>query len=101
MKLASLGWIESIRGRGGGIRLRVSADQLMVGEVLRKTETDFNLVECFDEAENTCRLHGYCQLKTLLEQAMASYVAGLEQVNLVDWLPQPACQAQAVPTFFG
>ncbi len=101
MKLSALGWIESIRGRGGGIRLLVPADQLLIGEVLRQTETDFNLVECFDEAENTCRLNGRCQLKAVLEEAMASYMTVLDKVSLADLLPKPGRQAQAVRTFFG
>jgi Rrf2 family nitric oxide-sensitive transcriptional repressor len=101
MKLSALGWIESIRGRGGGIRLLVPADQIIIGEVLRKTETDFNLVECFDEAENTCRLNGRCHLKTVLEDAMSSYMAVLDKVSLADLLPKPGRQAQAVQTFFG
>ena len=101
MKLSALGWIESIRGRGGGIRLLVPADQLLIGEVLRQTETDFKLVECFDEAENTCRLNGRCQLKTVLEEAMASYMTVLDKVSLADLLPKPGRQVQAVQTFFG
>ncbi len=101
MKLSALGWIESIRGRGGGIRLLVPADQLLIGEVLRQTETDFNLVECFDEAENTCRLNGRCQLKAVLEEAMASYMTVLDKVSLADLLPKPGRQVQAVQTFFG
>jgi Rrf2 family nitric oxide-sensitive transcriptional repressor len=101
MKLSALGWIESIRGRGGGIRLLVPAEQLSIGDVLRQTETDFNLVECFDTAENTCRLNGRCLLKTALEEAMGSYLAVLDKVSLADLLPKPGLQAQPIQTFFG
>jgi Rrf2 family nitric oxide-sensitive transcriptional repressor len=100
MKLSALGWIESIRGRGGGIRLLVPAHELVIGDVLRKTETDFNLVECFDEAENTCRLNGRCKLKSVLEEAMASYLAVLDKVTLADLLPQPGRSEHTVQTFF-
>jgi Rrf2 family nitric oxide-sensitive transcriptional repressor len=89
MTLSSLGWIESIRGRGGGIRLLVDATQLSIGEVLRHTETDFDMVECFDEASNTCRLNGRCRLKNVLEEATESYMRVLDGVHLADLLPSP------------
>jgi Rrf2 family nitric oxide-sensitive transcriptional repressor len=89
MTLSSLGWIESIRGRGGGIRLLVDATQLSIGEVLRQTETDFDMVECFDEANNTCRLNGRCRLKHVLEEATESYMRVLDGVHLADLLPSP------------
>jgi Rrf2 family nitric oxide-sensitive transcriptional repressor len=100
MTLSSQGWIESIRGRGGGIRLLVPAEQLIIGDVLRKTETDFNLVECFDREENTCRLDGRCHLKTVLEQAMASYMQVLDNVSLADLLPKPDRPAETKNIFF-
>jgi Rrf2 family nitric oxide-sensitive transcriptional repressor len=87
MTLSSLGWIESIRGRGGGIRLLVDADQLTVGEVVRHTETDFNMVECFDDESNTCRLNGRCRLKSVLQEATQSYLHVLDGVHLSDLLP--------------
>ena len=89
MTLASLGWIESIRGRGGGIRLLVDANQLSVGEVLRKTETDFHMVECFDDQMNSCRLSGRCRLKNVLHEATESYMRVLDDVSLADLLPSP------------
>ena len=87
MTLSSLGWIESIRGRGGGIRLLVDAHQLTVGEVVRQTETDFHMVECFDNDPNTCRLNGRCRLKHVLQEATQSYLSVLDGVRLSDLLP--------------
>ena len=89
MTLSSLGWIESIRGRGGGIRLLIDANELTVGDVLRKTETDFHMVECFDEANNACRLDGRCHLKGVLQEATAHYFQVLDGVKLADLLPSP------------
>ena len=62
MTLSGLGWLETTRGRGGGLRLLKPAHEIVLGEVIRQTETDFTLVECFDNEHNTCRLNGYCQL---------------------------------------
>ena len=89
MTLSSLGWIESIRGRGGGIRLLVDANKLSVGEVLRKTETDFHMVECFDDELNSCRLNGRCHLKHVLQEATESYLKVLDGVSVADLLPKP------------
>ena len=89
MTLVALGWIESTRGRGGGIRLLVPADQISVGDVVRQTETDFNLVECFDEELNSCRISGHCRLKSVLQDAVDSYLHSLDRVTLADLIPQP------------
>ena len=56
MTLSSLGWIESSRGRAGGIRLSVDPQHIKIGDVVRQTETDFHIVECFDDASNSCQL---------------------------------------------
>ncbi len=102
MTLSALGWIESTRGRGGGIRLLVAPEQLTLGQILRETETDFDLVECFHDGTNTCRLTQRCSLKAALEDALQRFLQVLDGVTLADILPQPGAKA-AVPiqTFFG
>lgn len=89
MTLSALGWIESTRGRGGGIRLLKPADQISVGAVLRETETDFHMVECFDVEANTCHLDRVCKLKTLLQEATDRYLAVLDGVTIADLLVAP------------
>ncbi|MEJ5897512.1 Rrf2 family transcriptional regulator [Aquabacterium sp. G14] len=84
MTLAANGWLETTRGRGGGLRLLKPANQIVLGTVVRQTETDFNLVECFDAKVNTCRLDGLCLLKRTLKDAMAQYLAVLDGVTLAD-----------------
>ena len=88
MTLSALGWLETTRGRGGGLRLLVAPASLTVGDVVRQTEGDFTLVECFDGGLNTCRLDGRCRLKGVLQQAIGSYLAVLDGVTLAD-LVQP------------
>ena len=92
--LRGLAW-RWTRGRGGGLRLLKPADQIVLGTVVRQTETDFNLVECFDPAVNTCRLDGLCQLKRILKAAMAEYLAVLDGVTLADLVTPghlPSCE---------
>lgn len=90
MTLSALGYLETTRGRGGGLRLLVPAEQIVLGEVVRQTETDFNLVECFDAAANQCRIAGQCGLKHVLADALGAYLAKLDAVTLADLvLPAP------------
>ncbi|MDP3924818.1 MAG: Rrf2 family transcriptional regulator [Hydrogenophaga sp.] len=90
MTLSGMGLLETTRGRGGGLRLLKPAQDIVLGDVVRQTETDFTLVECFDADHNTCRLDGHCRLKGALQQAMDSYLAVLDGVTLADLLePMP------------
>lgn len=98
MILAGHGWLATTRGRGGGLRLMADPRRLTLGQVIRETEPDLNLVECFDVASNTCRLDGYCRLKGALGQAMGAFLTALDGVTLADLLtpgtrtPGPAGQ---------
>ena len=98
MTLAANGGLETTRGRGGGLRLLKPADQIVLGTVVRQTETDFNLVECFDASLNTCRLDGLCLLKRTLKEAMAQYLAVLDGVTLADLVTpgQPPLGGQVI-----
>ena len=84
MTLSGLGLLETTRGRGGGLRLLKPAQSIVLGEVIRQTESDFTLVECFDAAHNTCRLDGHCRLKGALREAMDRYLEVLDGVTLAD-----------------
>ena len=84
MTLSGMGLLETTRGRGGGLRLLKPAREIVLGDVIRQTETDFTLVECFDNVHNTCRLNGYCRLKGALQLALDSYLAVLDGVTLAD-----------------
>ncbi|MDO9202388.1 MAG: Rrf2 family transcriptional regulator [Hydrogenophaga sp.] len=99
MTLSGMGLLETTRGRGGGLRLLKPAQDIVLGDVVRQTETDFTLVECFDADHNTCRLDGHCRLKGALQQAMDSYLAVLDGVTLADLLepmPTPGAGARKV-----
>ncbi len=104
-QLAAHGWLETTRGRGGGMRLLVPAAEIGLGEVVRATETDFAMVECFDATQNTCRLSQHCGLKGVLHRATQSYLAVLDGVTLADLIAPTVSplgmpsrrQAQLVP----
>lgn len=95
-QLAAKGLLETTRGRGGGMRLMRPAGEINIGAVVRSTETDFDMVECFNEEHNTCRMSMHCGLKGLLSQATHAYLAVLDGVTLADLVPPQGETAQAV-----
>ncbi len=82
--LAHQGLLETTRGRGGGLRLLAEPETIRIGEVVRATETDFRLVECFDAATNACTLSPSCRLKRLFDEALAGYFRALDGATLAD-----------------
>lgn len=87
-ELGKLGYIETIRGRGGGIRLAKKPEDIVIGQVVRKTEDDFHLVECFDCKTNTCVISPVCGLKGALNRALFAYLKVLDEYTLADFLLQ-------------
>lgn len=87
--LARLGFVESARGRGGGLRLARDPADIGVGEVVRATEPNFHLVECFDRGHNTCPIVPACELVRALGQAREAFLAALDAVCLADLLRDP------------
>jgi Rrf2 family nitric oxide-sensitive transcriptional repressor len=86
-QLGRLGFLETVRGRGGGLRLARPAQDITVGEVVRKTE-NFTLVECFDQGSNACVITAPCRLRGVLRKALDAYLAVLDGYTLAD-LVQP------------
>jgi Rrf2 family nitric oxide-sensitive transcriptional repressor len=94
--LARQGLLQTTRGRGGGLRLLKPAAEINIGAVVRSTETDFRMVECFDANNNSCTLTAHCQLKQVIASALKSYLAELDKVTLADILPpKPSADSQA------
>jgi Rrf2 family transcriptional regulator, nitric oxide-sensitive transcriptional repressor len=87
-RLVEEGWIESTRGRGGGLRLARPPGEINVGHVVRVTEPHLNLVECFDTQTNTCPIDRACGLKQVLLRAQAAFLNELEQHTLADFAPR-------------
>ena len=83
-ELGRQGVLETIRGRGGGLRLQKDPSQLRIGDVVRASETDFRLVECFDPVSNQCTLSPTCRLKGLFNAALGSYFRELDGMTLAD-----------------
>jgi Rrf2 family nitric oxide-sensitive transcriptional repressor len=90
-ELGRKGYLETVRGRGGGLRLARPPDQINLGEVVRAMEEDFTMVECFDRKTNSCAISGPCRLRGALSRALNAYFAVLGEYTLADLAaPHPA-----------
>lgn len=83
--LAQKGYIETNRGKGGGMRLARAPEKINIGAVLRETE-ETQLVECFDRASSACRIDPACLLKGMLKGALDAFFAELDLYSLADLL---------------
>jgi len=81
-ELGRAGYLETVRGRGGGLRLAKSPDEIVLGDVVRLTETDFKLVECMTPPSGNCCLEPSCTLTPVFERAMKSFLDVLDQYSL-------------------
>ena len=85
-QLGSKGFVKTMRGKGGGFSLQRPPELISIGEVVRSMETHFNWVECFDPAQQRCRLLPNCGLKHLLARAGDAYLQVLDAATLADVL---------------
>ena len=76
--------IETVRGRSGGLRLLQPASAICVGDVVRKMEGDFALVECFLGDKGCCLITPACRLQNVIADAMVAFLAVLDQHTLED-----------------
>lgn len=84
-RLGQLGFIVTTRGRSGGLQLARDPSQIRIGELVRATE-QFQLVECFDPATNTCPITTACELKRALWEAQQQFLKALDRYTLADVL---------------
>ncbi len=84
-QLGQRGYLETVRGRNGGLRLGKAPDQIVVGEVVRKMEPDFAVVECESPA-GYCRIAPCCTLRSAMREAVQAFLAKLDQYTLEELL---------------
>jgi Rrf2 family transcriptional regulator, nitric oxide-sensitive transcriptional repressor len=81
------GWIDTARGRGGGIVLAMAPAQVSVGQVVRDTEGAAMPAECFSEDGGNCVISRACRLKGVLGEAVEAFYAVLDRYTLADISP--------------
>ena len=97
-RLAQHGWLETIRGKHGGMRLARAPQDINLGAVVRDTENDLTLVECF-ASDNACTLSGQCGLTAIIHGALQQFLQHLDRYTLADIMPGPATDGP-VPILF-
>lgn len=82
--LAQQGFVQTHRGRAGGLELAREPVDITVGSVFRAFETGLPFAECFDPESNTCPLTASCRLRVALAAALEAFYAALDQITLHD-----------------
>lgn len=91
-QLATLGYVSSVRGKGGGIRLGIAPDRINIGKLVRQTEADFAMVECLaksSDKKTACVIAPACTLKGVIAEATKAFLHSLDQYTLADIIKDP------------
>ncbi len=83
-QLSVNGYIETTRGRNGGIILAMDPKEINIGAVIRLMENDFYLLDCFDSGTDHCVITPVCQLRHVVSEAMAAFFLVLDKYTLED-----------------
>jgi len=103
-RLGRAGFIETLRGRGGGIRLARAPQEIGLGEVVRCTEDDLALLVCFGPdgkprgnglEDGGCMIAGACRLRSALAEALGAFMGVLDRMTLADLVAPPLAEATA------
>lgn len=87
-QLVREGFVEGLRGKGGGLRLARAPADINIGDVVRCMERGMELVECFG-SDSQCLLTPNCRLKGVLGKALEAFLKTLDQVSLADLIDSP------------
>ncbi len=87
-QLGIAGYVETVRGHGGGLRLAKNAADIVIGDLVRGTEPDLHLVECF-HTPRACTIEPACVLSHALAEALAAFLDVLDTYTLADLVEQP------------
>lgn len=86
-ELNRLGYLSATRGKHGGLRLNRAPGEISLGGLVRDTEPDLGLVECFRD-DNACTITPACRLQPILGEALAAFLSVLDRYTLADLLGQ-------------
>lgn len=85
-RLAERGYVETVRGKGGGVRLARPPSEIRVGDVVRDLEAELGVVECLQADGGQCVIAPACRLKGLLRDATREFLASLDRHTLDEML---------------
>lgn len=99
-RLGRLGYLATVRGKGGGVRLARDPAEVNLGRLVRETEEDMALVECFEADGGACRIEPACVLREVLSEALEAFLAVLDRYTLADLLAPQSALARLFATPF-
>jgi len=85
-RLGKLGYADTLRGKGGGLRLGRDAAAITIGEVVRDMESTLEMIDC---AKPLCPLHPGCRLKGILDEARKAFIDTLSRYTIADVIASP------------
>ena len=97
-QLGQEGFIETVRGRGGGLKLGSSPERLKLGDIVRQTEPHFHVAECFHPPTNRCPISPACGLASVLAEARDAFLAVLDRYTLADLIQEKSALIQLLET---
>ena len=97
-QLGHMGYLNTIRGRSGGVQLGMAPERIVIGAVVRALEGDSEVVECFNPNTNTCPLIGECKLTGLFHRGLEAFLAELDKVTLADITREGDALRDRLPT---
>jgi Rrf2 family nitric oxide-sensitive transcriptional repressor len=89
-QMAQAGFLDTVRGRGGGIRLGQKPEDIQIGKVFRLMEAKATVSECFADVDNTCPLVSACRLKSAITAAVEAFYTTLDDITLQDLIEDNA-----------
>lgn len=92
-QLVRQGVVESVRGRGGGIRLARDPGAIMLGQIVRSSEGSGPIVECLSGQPVTCKIAPVCRLTAILARSFEALYSELDQYTLADLVPESGALA--------
>lgn len=99
-QLGRAGYLETVRGKYGGVRLLVQPQDVRLGEFVRRTEEDFALARCMrdesdcDGDEGACLLQGRCIARMAFGQGLAAFFETLDRYTLADMIAAECAQEE-------
>lgn len=84
--LGQRGYVETLRGKSGGLRLARAPEEINLGQLVRATESNTVLLECFEPQSSQCKIEPVCKLRGILGRSLQAFFAVLDQHTLADVL---------------
>lgn len=100
-RLAQAGWVETTRGKNGGMRLARPPEEIPLGAVVRDMENDLAVVACLAGGQTDCILVGQCALTNIMQGALNQFLAHLDGYTLADLVPAKGAQTRSQRTVTG